>query len=530
MATRSTKKQISVAASGKSPTREATQAGKTYAKSPSKLNNSANDSLAVYLQRMGSTPLLSREDEVVIAKNLEEAENELTLLAFDSAIGHRALNAIAEVQLTTDDDEEAGPTLRGRQELQEKLKVLLKVIAKRNKARAALDGKAGAKTHERHERDVTKLDAEIESDLIQLGIPAEERFQVIALIQRYGRQAQRISQENRSIATRLGIDHEKLSKVLQESRTSPEAERRVRRRLHLRSAELAEISSLMQSNDRQLERIVNDAEMPLDDLMELYDRVTKAGNRSRRAKSVMVNGNLRLVVSIARKYMNRGLPFLDLVQEGNLGLMRAVEKFDYRRGFKFSTYATWWIRQAIRRALADQGRTIRVPVHMVESMSRINRVSRYMTSELGRAPTTDELADKLGTQLDKVEAAMQVVADPISLQTPVGDEKDAELGDLIENNQSELPSDALVSGALASEVRKALQSLTPREEKILRLRFGIGEANEHTLEEVGRDFEVTRERIRQIEARALNKLRQSGHKRDLSEFVDDDTAARVKNE
>jgi RNA polymerase primary sigma factor len=255
-------------------------------------------------------------------------------------------------------------------------------------------------------------------------------------------------------------------------------------------------------------------------LKRIMANVDEGRQRAKLAKSELIKANLRLVVSIAKKYTNRGLQFLDLIQEGNIGLMKAVDKFEYRRGYKFSTYATWWIRQAITRAIADQARTIRIPVHMIETINKLIRTSRYLVQELGREPRPEEIAEKMEIPLDKVRKVLKIAREPISLETPIGEEEDSHLGDFIEDKKFMLPSDAAVSLNLAEQTRKVLATLTPREEKVLRMRFGIGEKADHTLEEVGQDFTVTRERIRQIEAKALRKLRHPTRSRKLKSFIE----------
>ena len=327
-------------------------------------------------------------------------------------------------------------------------------------------------------------------------------------------------EELKSVEYELKMPLDKAREHLAFLKTHLDDKKALKKYTNLSPQKVLELDNKLETGLRKINKLQIEAGMDERNLREALASCKEGERLAKNAKSELVQANLRLVVSIAKKYTNRGLQFLDLIQEGNIGLMKAVDKFEYQRGYKFSTYATWWIRQAITRAIADQARTIRIPVHMIETINKLIRTSRYLVQEYGREPTPEEIAEKMEFPLEKVRKVLKIAKEPISLETPIGEEEDSHLGDFIEDKKILSPSDAVVGMSLTEQTRKVLATLTPREEKVLRMRFGIGERADHTLEEVGQDFDVTRERIRQIEAKALKKLRHPSRSKRLRPFLE----------
>ena len=492
-----------------------------------------NDPVRLYLREMGMVNLLTREGEVEIAKRIEAGEHQVRKEAIHtpSAIQESLVLAqrIRSEWVETKDilknlDEE----LEGEEQQKAHQAKLLSILSEVTKLhlenlriKASLRHRKHTETHYKTKKTrAEKNRSQIGERLMQTPFNARQLDRIVQRLKSYLQKIEQYEKEKERIEEETGFPVERLRGDYLFVLLNPREKMRVVKRLRMKFEKLAELYERIAGVERNIKRIETEAEMSSRELRRVVKSIKIGEIQAKFAKSELIEANLRLVVSIAKKYTNRGLQFLDLIQEGNIGLMKAVDKFEYQRGYKFSTYATWWIRQAITRAIADQARTIRIPVHMIETINKLIRTSRYLVQEYGREPTPEEIAEKMEIPLEKVRKVLKIAKEPISLETPIGEEEDSHLGDFIEDKGVVSPSDVVINVNLAEQTRKILATLTPREEKVLRMRFGIGEKSDHTLEEVGQNFDVTRERIRQIEAKALRRLRHPSRSNKLKNFVD----------
>ncbi|NVB85113.1 MAG: RNA polymerase sigma factor RpoD, partial [Kofleriaceae bacterium] len=460
-----------------------------------------SDPVRMYLRKMGSVSLLTREGEVEIAKRIEDGERKMLQAVLNSsvaveeliAIGDRLRHGKIRVKDVVKDIDEDEAEFNEQFYVDRVCKIIDKVKKLQRdteKLEEKLD-ESGSEGKKKKVKEATKANrAQMFEELSDLRLNKPTVDRIVAQLKNIIIKLDKAESEIRECERRAGMPGSEIRKTLREMRANPARARAVGKKTMLTLPDFEEMEEMIKSAMRKVAVVEEESRSTAPELRSTFRDLHEGERMADRAKSELVEANLRLVVSIAKKYTNRGLQFLDLIQEGNIGLMKAVDKFEYKRGYKFSTYATWWIRQAITRAIADQARTIRIPVHMIETINKLVRTTRYLVQELGREPTPEEIAERMELPLDKVRKVLKIAKEPISLETPIGEEEDSHLGDFIEDKSIISPSESVISVNLADQTRKVLATLTPREEKVLRMRFGIGEKSDHTLEEVGQDFEV----------------------------------------